>query len=441
MKIERLIIKNIGMIKDTTIELNKPLILFYGDLMMGKTTILNAVKFCFGGSYPSDIIRHGEKEASVILEFEGGGITREWYKGKDGQTHVKEIVFVKDGKIIKKPVQEIAKFLNPFLLDQDYLRKMTELERKQYFTQLFAVDTSEIDQSIVTNEIDARDLRAKIKGYGEIDLTEVKPINVDPLKKKLSDIRAKHEDTVNEIDIQNRVILIHNAAVDRQIERREDLSLDIQHINKEIEILQQKRIMVVADAEGCREWISQNIPKKEIEKPEPPDTSIIESQIAEVAANQVRVEQYQKNLARSQERENDKDKLSQIEEKQRTFKKQKITKLSKISETCGIKELSFDESGVFTYQGTQAGMLSGSQIERLSKELSALYPEGLGIDLLDRGESLGRSIFQYVDIADKKKATILATIVGEKPAKIPERVGVYVVKDGIVFPNGEEEKP
>jgi hypothetical protein len=134
------------------------------------------------------------------------------------------------------------------------------------------------------------------------------------------------------------------------------------------------------------------------------------------------------------------DKLSQIEEKQRNLKKQKIAKLSKISETCGIKELSFDDSGVFTYQGTQAGMLSGSQIERLSKELSSLYPDGLGIDLLDRGESLGRSIFQYVDIADKKKSTILATIVGEKPSKIPERVGVYVVKDGIVFPE-EEVRP
>lgn len=430
MKVKRLTIKNIGIIKDTMIELNKPLILFYGDLMMGKTTILNSVKWAFGGTYPSDIIRHGETDASVTLEFEGGSILREWYKGKDEQTHAREIVFVKDGKIIKKPVKEIEKFLNPFLLDQDYLRKMTELERKQYFTQLFAVDTSEIDKETNQIEIEARDLRPKIKGYGEIDLTEVKPINVAPLKKELLEIRGAHQKKISETNFTNREISEYNNSVTKAIEKCIEVREAIRELEEKLKELRQKE-------EALNKWITDNPHRKENPLPELPDTSIIESQITEATANQVRVEQYQKNLVRSQERENDKDKLSQLEEKQRNLKKQKIAKLSKISETCGIKKLSFDESGIFTYQGTQAGMLSGSQIERLSKELSALYPEGLGIDLLDRGESLGRSIFQYVDIADKKKATILATIVGEKPAKIPERIGVYVVKDGIVFPDEE----
>jgi hypothetical protein len=433
MKVKRLIIKNIGMIKDTTIELNKPLILFYGDLMMGKTTILNSVKFCFGGSYPSDIIRHGETGASVTLEFEGGSLNREWYKGKDGQTHAREIVFVNNGKIIKKPVKEIEKFLNPFLLDQDYLRKMTELERKQYFTTLFAVDTSEIDKEMNQIEIDARDLRAKIKGYGEIDLTEVKPIDVNPLKAQLNKVKGDYSVKIFDIDAQNRIVIEHNSQV-------LNAEADIEEWDKEIKELETK----LGDCRNRRNdmsaWVKENPRQTEQQKPESPDTSAIENQITEGAANQVRVEQYQKNVARSQEREDDKDKLSHIEEKQRILKKEKVSKLFKISEICGIKELSFDESGVFTYQGTQAGMLSGSQIERLSKELSALYPEGLGIDLLDRGESLGRSIFQYVDIADKKKATILATIVGEKPANIPERIGVYVVKDGIVFMD-EEVRP
>lgn len=71
-------------------------------------------------------------------------------------------------------------------------------------------------------------------------------------------------------------------------------------------------------------------------------------------------------------------------------------------------------------------------IMRLSSELSALYPEGFGLDLIDRGESLGKSIFEFVERAKREEKTIMATIVGEKPASVPENVGVFVVQDGKV---------
>ena len=54
---------------------------------------------------------------------------------------------------------------------------MTELERKRYFIELFGVDTSNLDQQIATAESSARDLRWKLKGYGEIDLTPIERID------------------------------------------------------------------------------------------------------------------------------------------------------------------------------------------------------------------------------------------------------------------------
>ena len=92
----------------------------------------------------------------------------------------------------------------------------------------------------------------------------------------------------------------------------------------------------------------------------------------------------------------------------------------------------FDETGDFTYDGTQAGMLSTSQLMQLSSELSALYPEGLGVELLDGAESLGKSVFEFVNRAKAENKTILATIVGERPAKVPENIGVFVVEEGKV---------
>jgi hypothetical protein len=77
-------------------------------------------------------------------------------------------------------------------------------------------------------------------------------------------------------------------------------------------------------------------------------------------------------------------------------------------------------------------MISDSQLMKLSQALSSLYPEGFGLSLLDRGESLGKSIFTFVERAQKEERTILATIVGDKPAKVPEHIGVFVVEDGKV---------
>ena len=62
--------------------------------------------------------------------------------------------------------------------------------------------------------------------------------------------------------------------------------------------------------------------------------------------------------------------------------------------------------------------------------LSNLYPAGFGVDLIDRAESLGKSIFDFVEQAKAENKTILASIVGEKPAQVPADVGVFVVGAG-----------
>ena len=50
---------------------------------------------------------------------------------------------------------------------------------------------------------------------------------------------------------------------------------------------------------------------------------------------------------------------------------------------------------------------------RLSQLLSRLYPDGFGLDLIDRAESLGKSIFEFVKKATDENKTILAAIVAD----------------------------
>ena len=428
IRVQELRIKNIGMIAEETIKFDHPLIIFYGEIRQGKTTILNAVRWVCGGSFPSDIIRHGQKEAAIELAFNGGSIRRTWYvSSKDGSTKAREIQFIRTGRPVSNPVAEIRRFLNPFLLNQDHLRNMSELERKQFFAELFAVDTTALDTEATNKDREASDLRAKILGYGEIDVTPVETVNLVELQSKLTTLRDEYQQACTLIETKNAEINDHNRLVDRRLQSLEETQKTIARLKTELQAAE-------GNEQSLNQWLTANPHKKTEGTPTQPDTAVLEAQIQQGAAQNVRAEQYQANLKRAEQKKADQQTLDALEGRLRQIKSERIKALKNVTTTCGIKELAFDEDGNFTYKGTMAGMLSTSEIMQLSSELSALYPPGFGIELLDRGESLGKSIFGFIERAKREEKTILATIVGERPATVPPEVGVFVVENGKVKP-------
>lgn len=416
MKIVRLTIKNIGLIADEVVEINKPLILFYGDCCQGKSTILSAVRWVCGGKFPSDIIRHGEKEASIMLEFDGGMIARSWYVNTEGETVDRPVTFVRDGKPVPAPIAEIKRMLNPFMLDQDHLVKMSELDRKRFFTELFAVDTADLDKQIWNKSNEASSLRSKISGYGVIDTTPVLKVDVASLEESLASIRDSNSKAEAKAREEQRVAAEHNSTVQRGIETQADLEKQIKELTDKLD--------------KVKKWLAANPRRSEEVVVAIVSTSDLEAKLREAGAQNVRHENYLAALERSKQKQADEQKLLALEAEQRKLKEEKIKRLKDLNESCKVKGLKFTDDGSFIYQDTQAGMLSTSQLMTLSSELSALYPEGLGLELLDRGESLGKSIFGFVDRAQREKITILATVVGEKPASVPENIGVFVVAGG-----------
>jgi DNA repair exonuclease SbcCD ATPase subunit len=458
MKANKLTIENIGMIEKEVIPINNSLIIFYGEIRQGKTTILNAVRWVLGGGFPEDIIRHGQQSASIQLEAVQDGkpvvIRREWYIGKDGTVKAREIQYTISGQVQQKPVQKLQAFLNPFMLDQNHFANMNELARSRYLVDLFGVDTSEEDSAIAEAAREAQELRAKIKGYGEIDLTQVPETDTESLKKQLADRRAKHAESVNVarqelaalqkdynanvavIDKQAEAVRTHNAKVARlNAENREEQS--------EIDELQARIARLNQSIEVRSTWLIDNPAQTEPARPAPLETSAIDARINAIAdtadletainaatANEVRREQYVKNVARAEARDADNKKVLDLDRKKDRLRDAKIAKLKSVNETCGVPGLEFNECGSFTFEGSTPGMISTSQSMRLSEYLSALYPEGFSLSLIDRGESLGKSVFDLVDRAKKDDKTILVTVVGEKPAVTPVDVGVFVVENG-----------
>lgn len=460
MKVSKLTVRNIGIIQDAEIPIDKPEIVFYGDIKQGKSTLLNAVRWVCGGAFPDDIIRHGETEASVQLEgTDGNGtpwcIRREWYRGRNGETKAREIDYTRKGVPVKKPSTEIRRHLNPFLLDQDYLRKMTSLERSRYLVELFAVDTLQEDAMIQEAESEASQLRIKIKAYGSIDLTTAVAVDVSALETTRQERIRAHGTRVTEAKQQlNRITEEHRkavAAVDDENEgiRRSNTEVSCAEVavgalTSEIADMEQKLKEAKKRLDDGKQWLSTHARRSQSVHPAapdtteleaivqtPPDTSDIDAQIREAGAMNVRAEQYEKNKQRAAERAKDEKALTESEKSSRDNHKAKVDKLAAIGKQTGIADLEFTDAG-FSFDGADSSMLSDSQIMRLSHLLSGKYPEGFGLSMIDRGESLGKSVLTLWEEAQQREATVLVTVVGDKPAEMPEQVGAYVVENGKV---------
>jgi len=457
MKAIKLIVKNIGIVADAAIELNKPLIIFYGEIRQGKTTLLNAVKWVFGGAFPTDIIRKGETEASITLFLDCGTITRSFYVARDGSTKARPVIFKRNGAAVEDPVAEIKKLLNPFLLNNLYLINMPELERKKYFVSQFAVDTSGLDNEITVAEALASATRSKLKGYGEIDLTPVEPPpDITKLRQMRADIINEHDKNIALVqaqmaklraDHQTAVDAVNTAAAAARENNWQRAEAKKKVASFQTDIIRLERELATArdGAASYGQWLDEH-PAMDL-PPLPPapdlthlaavlmtkaDTRSVDDVILQSEADKVRYEQFLANQKRAEERAKDEAQIKATEATIRELRTKRLAKLKECSEKCGIPGLEFDEAGNFSYQGTQAGMLSTAQLMTLSSQLSALYPDGFGLDLIDRAESLGKSIFAFVDRAKAENKTILAAVVGEKPADVPEEVGVFVVEQGVV---------
>jgi len=459
MKALKLTIHNIGCIADTAIDINKPELVFYGEVMQGKTTILNAIRWVLGCAFPADILRHGTQEAFVQYEgLENDGkpfvIRREWYVGEDGTTKARPLIYTRAGIPVSKPVTALQQHANPFALDQDHLRNMGAAERNRFLVNLFGVDTYHEDQGIAAAQSTASQLRTKIAGYGIIDLTPVERADVQSLQNQLAEVNARNNQNAEKA----RQIKADHEAAEREVKEAhsriaaregalESVKTRIREVERQIGELQKQLVLLKDDevlSAKAREEASSVLLPAAVEKAKhtgqrvleldgyaPESTLAIVEQIAAAGAQNAKADAYEKAKVQAAARDADKQRLREQEAVVDQLKQKKVEKLQAIGAATGIPGLVFTEEG-FTFEGAAHDMISDSQMMRLSELLSAKYPEGLGISLIDRGESLGKSVLTLWKDAQQRNATVLVTVVGDKPAVVPDEVGAFVVENGQV---------
>jgi hypothetical protein len=455
MKALSVTIKNCGLIENETIEFNKPLICVYGDIKNGKTTVLESIKIGFGVKVPDGFIREGQDRADIIIELENGSIERclkRRYKDVDGVkspdgTLIDTMKIVIGGKILGK--KDLAKHVNPFQLNQNHFVDMKLEERIKFFIELFGLDTSAIDESIKKIEEFNSSTRSFIQGFGAIELKVVEKPNIESMKVRKENIKVSRDTMKKEYDesfeaYEQSIADSTGLSNDLSALEEKKTSEDKAHVDflkklkddydESVNKATEQHEAVVEEVAGktvtVKEMIEKFVPVECPVEPTLPSLDEIDLQLQNAQADVVRFENYEKELLRSKQKEAKEKLLADgvAALKKKREEKKELLNSAKVSEK--IEGLDFDEKGKLTFEGSTLAMISDSQEMKLSSLISALYPNSFSIELLDRCESMGKSVFELSDKAIKDGRNILCTIVRDEPAEAPEEVGVFVMEKG-----------
>jgi len=281
MKVTSLQILNIGLIEDETIQFDKPLLLFYGQVKQGKTTILNAVRWVFGGSFPADIIRPGADMGVISLNFENGQLVRTFYRADNGEIKARPLRLTLDGISVARPVDKLKGMLNPFLLDQNFLTGKTELERKKYFAEMFNTSTAELDAEAAKANTEAAELRFKVKGYGDIDLTKHAHVSVSDLREALQAVQDSNKRARDDHAFRC-------AGVQAANKTWSDSQTSVNEWRVEVENLREKLAEAEKEVQAGVAWLTANPVLTTPIEPIMAPTAEIEQKISDVGAQNVR---------------------------------------------------------------------------------------------------------------------------------------------------------
>lgn len=440
MKPVKMRIVNIGILGDVTIPFNTPIIKLFGEIRNGKTTILNAVRWVTGSPIPKDIIKHGEREASIRIDYEGSSegetyIERSFYLNASGEMKTRAIQFIRNGAAVVKPSDKLKGMAEGFVADQDTFNKLSAEEKRKYFVASLGLDTTEEDALLDKIIAEGKALRKEIKEVGSLEDLEVvaEPDSVNSLLEQRAEITAQNEEAnkqyITLVRGRQQVIAAKASVVATRaakVARLEALRGEAARIKSE----------GLALKEELANENEEELPD-EVAEPEQVSTTDLDKQISDNGAKQEEYRAYQRLLSIKEETDVKKSRLADLLAQKKKVVHEKGEKLVSLNAKHGIEGLIFGGDGSITYREASLDLLSTSEQFELSYELASKQANELGIIPIDRAESLGKSIDDYVAHAKAQGFTVLASIVGEYPANSPVEQGVFVVENGTVTPVSE----
>lgn len=254
--------------------------IFTGEPTQGKTSILNAIRWCIFGDNNDHLIRNGSNSTEVVLHSDNGSrIERRMSRGSSSKVNV----YSKDNKLAPKPQEILNRLYNPFMFKSTDILKMKPKELNDFVSTALSSKLKITDDMVKRYLLDEIDLsknpidnikkeydtlyerRAKVNKI--VKETTIKTANIDmsitqedidklqteydELKIRLDTVKAnKAKKDIIDQNIKIKESTEHNISeIKKEIERigALDNNIDIESLNKEI--IEKSKLLTVSTKE------------------------------------------------------------------------------------------------------------------------------------------------------------------------------------------------
>ena len=228
MQLKKATITNYKGITHAEIPFTKHMVLLQGKNGSGKSSLIDGIISCLGGvdsKTVRDPIKHGEKKATNILEFEEGIITRTFTEG--GSNSIK-LVF-NDGKEIRG-IGKIAEYIGCSSFDPMVFTRMNDKEQRETILKLSGVDLTEADKAIGEAEEKRLQLHRISENIPMVSNLEAQEVQAFVGKEEVSVVKLAEELQEIEAGIVNyntknktfRDLVKENTDIQEQIRKLKD---------------------------------------------------------------------------------------------------------------------------------------------------------------------------------------------------------------------------
>lgn len=205
--------------------------IFTGNPTQGKTSILNAIRWCVIGDNNDFLIRNGANSTEVVLHSDNGSrIERRMTRGSSS----KVTIYTKDNKVAPKPQEILNKLYNPFLFRSTDILKMKAKELNEFIS------------NALSSKLKITDELVKLYLLDDIELSNNPIVAIKEKYDELYERRAKVNKIVKETSIKS-------SNVDLSITEE-----DVNNLQSEFDELKIKLDKLKAN-KAQREIIQQNI--------------------------------------------------------------------------------------------------------------------------------------------------------------------------------------
>lgn len=207
MRIQRLEIRNFGVLSAVDVDMSGDVVSFCGKNGSGKTTVLDALKVMLAGAKTVQLdrpIKDGETHSEIVAEIDGVKIVRE-YVGKPGGKYSTSVKAFDAGTGFEMPNPQstIEKLLGrggAYMLDPIAFSNLGPTDQVKALQKLLELDFSDLDaqsgelkEELKFVEKALGELEAKNRNNPSTEGAPKEPIDVSALAAELSDIESAQQ--------------------------------------------------------------------------------------------------------------------------------------------------------------------------------------------------------------------------------------------------------